>query len=157
MKNLLMGLVGLGLVVGLATAQPLGPTSLTGNEVVSMAIGGPGGPSIFVSTGMLRNSTGYTTTTVTTGVTIPNNTNRYIITAQPSAATITLPISPVFDGSMIEVVNGTASAFSTNVVNIAPNTGQTLVGGNIAITTLAAGASVELIYSLSNNTWYRVR
>lgn len=143
--------------IGVLWAQGVTPTTLNGNEVIVAAIGGPGGPSTFVSTGQLRNSTGYVTTTVTGSTTIPNNTNRYIITAQPSVATVSLPASPVFDGSMIEVVNGTAAAFATNAVTVNPNTGQTLVGGNITITTLAAGASVEVIYSLPNNTWYRVR
>src|SRR5262249_15294267 len=90
-------------------------------------------------------------------VTIPNNTNRYILTAQPTAGTLFLPASPVFDGSMIEVANGTAAAFSTNAVTVNPNTGQTLVGGNVTITTLGAGSSNEFQYSLSNNTWYRLR
>jgi len=153
---------GVGAAVAALTAaivygQQLVPTTLTGNEVATFAIGGPGGPSTFVSVAQLRNSTGYILNAVTASLTIPNNTNRFIITAQPAVATILLPVSPVFDGSMIEVINGMAAAFVTNAVTIQPNTGQTLVGGNVTITTLAAGASVEFQYSLSNNTWYRLR
>lgn len=132
-------------------------TTLTGNEVLTAGLGGPGGEALFVPVSQLRNADGYVLATVSGSLTIPSNTRRYIITAQPAVATISLPASPVFDGSAIEVVNGTAAAFATNAVTINPNTGQTLIGGNIPITTLAAGASVEVQYSLSNNTWYRLR
>ena len=131
--------------------------TLTGNEALRLQQGGPGGEGFYGTVAQMRNGAGYTLATVTGSTTIPNNTSRYIITAQPAVATISLPASPVLDGSIVEVVNGTASAFATNAVTINPNTGQTLIGGNITITTLAAGASVEVQYSLSNNTWYRLR
>jgi hypothetical protein len=155
-------LAGAAVLAALATAavigQPLTPTTLTGNEAIVAATGGPGGPSTFVTVNQLRNATGYVATaTCCATVTIPNTVSRFIITAQPAAGTLSLPASPVFDGSIIEVINGTASAFATNAVTVNPNTGQTLVGGNITITTLGAGASIEVTYSLSNNTWYRVR
>jgi hypothetical protein len=154
-----LGGAALAALTGLAIAQPLNSLTLTGNEAWSIAVGGPGGPSIFTTVSQIRNTTGYVTiagASVTGTVTIPVNVNRYIITTQPSVATIQLPSAP-FDGQMAEVVNGTASAFSTNAVTLNPNTGQTLIGGNITLTTLAAGSSVEVQYSLANTTWYRLR
>lgn len=143
--------------VGFVAAQQLTTTTFSGNETWTVAVGGIGGQSQSVTMGQVRNSTGYTLNPVAGSLTIPNNTNRFIITAQPAVATISLPLSPVFDGQMIEVVNGTASAFAANAVTVQPSAGQTLIGGNVTITTLAAGASTEFQYSLSNNTWYKLR
>jgi hypothetical protein len=147
---------------GLALGQGIAAlTSPTGTELITVQPVQPNGqPAATQATITLNNAratASYVTTTVTGNVTIPPLVSRYIITAQPSAATISLPASPVPDGDMVEIVNGTASAFATNTVTLAPNTGQTLVGGSITLTTLGAGASVELQYSLANNTWYRLR
>jgi hypothetical protein len=58
---------------------------------------------------------------------------------------------------IVQVVNGTTSNFATNVFSIVPASGQTLTGGNIALTTLAAGASRELRYVAATTTWYPMR
>jgi hypothetical protein len=157
MKKALVAGVVFAALAGIAIGQQLTTTGFNGNETWTVAVGGPGGGSQFVTMGQVRNSTGYTLNPVVGSLTIPNNTNRFIVTAQPAVATISLPLSPVFDGQMIEVVNGTASAFAANAVTLQPNTGQTLIGGNVTLTTLGAGASIEVQYSLSNNTWYRIR
>lgn len=138
---------------GYVITSPLGTEQICG---VQTANGSPVNNCVLLNT--LRNSTGYVTTTVSGSTTIPSTINRFIITAQPSAATLTLPAtSSIPDGQMIEVVNGTASAFATNAVSIAPNSGQTIVGGNVSITTLAAKSSVELQFSAGNTTWYQLR
>lgn len=141
---------------------PIAATNLGGNEVLLIQEGGPGGTGTFIPVNVMRNSAGYTTiagASVTGTVAMPNNCGRYIITSQPSAATIQLPANPT-DGQMAEVVNGTAAAFATNVVTINVGTSPasvTLVGGAVTITTLGAGASVEFQYSLATNSWYRLR
>lgn len=138
-------------------AQQITSLTLSGNEAIVAAQGGPGGSSIFVTTAQLRNTTGVTLSTLAAPLTLTPLTADLCITAQPaSAANITLPATP-FDGEIFEVINCTTSAFATNVFSVAPNTGQTLLGGNIALTTLAAGASKELRYVLSTTTWYPMR
>jgi hypothetical protein len=133
--------------------------NLTGNETMECSIGGQQGTSAFIVMNTVRNTTGYVAiagASVTGTVTIPAGCNRYIITSQPSVATIQLPTAPS-DGQMCEVVNGTAAAFATNAVTVNVAAGPTLVGGAVTVTTLAAGASVEFQYSLALNTWFRLR
>lgn len=156
LKTFLLGAV-IAALAGYALAQTVGQNNLSGNECWN-AGQGPGGPSTgFVCSNMLQSSQSVATNTGASSFTIGNNVATTIITAQPATGTITLPASPVINGAIVEVVNGTTSAFATNVVNVVPNTGQTLNGGNVAITTLAAKASVEFRYVLSNNTWYQIR
>ena len=144
----------------LAQTTGLFPTSFTGNETWSVALNGPGSQSEYVTSAMVRNTQGVTTNALTGAITLGNLQADLIITAQPaSGANISLPPSP-FDGQIVEVVNGTASAFATNVFSIIANSNganATLVGGSIALTTLAAGASKELRYVLSTNSWYPLR
>jgi hypothetical protein len=140
-----------------ALAQPVTQNTLTGNECWS-AGQGPGGPSTFICSGLVTSSQTVITSTMAASLAIPNNVADLIITAQPAnSTTITLPASPVANGAIVEVVNGTISNFVTNVCTIQPAAGQTLVGGNVAITTLAAGASREFRYVLATNSWYPLR
>ncbi len=130
------------------------------SQIVTEVQEGVGGLSAFVAVDTIRNSTSYLAqaggASISGTYQIPNGVARLIITSQPNAATIQLPLSPT-DGQCCEVINGTAGAFSTNVVTINVAAGPTLVGGAVTITTLAAGTSIEFQYSLANNTWYRVR
>jgi hypothetical protein len=82
-----------------------------------------------------------------------------IITAQPAAATITLPANPVIDGGVVGICNGTNSAFATNVVTVAANSGQTLVptGAAITLTTLAAATCVRYQWTQPTLSWYKVQ
>jgi len=141
-----------------ASAQPVTIFNLTGNECWN-AGNGPGGPSAgFVCAYATRGTIGTVLNNGANPVTMNMNQSNLVLTAQPAAAAnITLPPSPVPDGMVVEIINGTTGAFATNVFSIVPNTGQTLLGGNIALTTLAAGASKELRYSVTTNTWYPVR
>lgn len=159
LKGMVVGaLVALTFASGVvAQITGLLPTSYSGNEVWSIAIGGPGGPSTFASTASMRNSTGVQLATLAAPLAVPSTTANVCITAQPAgAANLTLP-TPAFDGQIFEAINCTTGAFATNVFSIVPAAGQTLLGGNIALTTLAAGASRELRYVLSTNTWYPLR
>lgn len=153
-------LAALTFTAGALWAQQLVPTSFNGSESWSVALQGPGGTSEFVNTSMVRNSTGVLLSTLAAPLTLPSNpasVANLCITAQPaSGANITLPAVP-FDGQIFEAINCTTGAFATNVFSIVPAAGQTLLGGNIALTTLAAGTSRELRYALSTNTWYPLR
>lgn len=131
--------------------------TFTDNETWAVAVGGPGGPSTFINLGAVRNTQGIVQSTLAAPFQMPNNKSDICITAQPaSAANVTLPAAPT-DGMIFEAINCTTSAFVTNVFSIVPSGSQTLLGGNIALTTLAAGASRELRYVLATNTWYPIR
>lgn len=137
--------------------QNLTNRTLSGLEAWSVGQGGPGGPSIYVTTAQLRNSTGTQPTTSTSGTLVVPTTTATLISTSACGGTMTvdLPALP-FDGEIFEWVNGTAStAFTTGCV-VASTDGSTIVGSTAA-STLAAGASLEFRYSLANNTWYKMR
>ena len=152
-----------GVVIALAVASPaiyswaqgqLFNRSMSGNEVVSMAQGGPGGPSIFVPSSQLRNSTGMTTTALTSGTLVLGvTTGTLVSTAASASLAVSLPPLP-YDGEIFEWVNGSGGAFTGATVTTSD--GATLVN-NTTFATLAAGASVEFRYALSTTSWYRVR
>lgn len=168
----------LALCAGVAVAQiaVIGQNQFSGNEVWRAAQG-PGGPEQFISLNSVRGGTANTVLTAVTGsftvgaasanftlasgssAAATSDGGNVIITAQPSAATITLPASPVPDGSIVGVCNGTNSAFATNVVTVAANTSQTLVptGANITLTTLAADTCFKYQWVQANTSWYRVQ
>jgi hypothetical protein len=141
----------------LALAQPLANRNLSGNEVIVAAQGGPGGPSIFVPTSQLRGGSNPTTTATTSGTlsTITNTTGLLISTAAAGGAMIVnLPANP-YDGQAFVWVNGAAGAFTTGNT-VATTDGSTIVGSN-ATGALAAGASVQYVYVLATNSWYKAR
>ncbi len=179
-KTLLAGLVGAAIAALAATwlvAQPIVQNQLTGNECWN-AGQGPGGVTTgYLCTNLIRNSNADTILTAVAGnMTIGSTTNvtlgtgsswgnfpsaglNVILTAQPSAATITMPPSPVVDGAIVKICNGTNSAFATNAVTVQANSGQTMVptGAGVTLTTLAAATCVEYQFSLSNTSWYKVQ
>jgi len=147
--------VALAALATFALSQALTPTGLTGSEVWSVAIGGPGGPSVFASTNLMRNTTGYQLLSTTTGtITLPTSAVRTIFTAALTGGiTANTPTAPL-DGEMLEVVNGTGLAF-TQTITLTASGSQTVNSG--AVATLAAGASAEWQYAASTTTWYRLR
>lgn len=153
-----LGLIALALA-GPASAQSVVQPTLSGNETWS-AGQGPGGPSSYITADLVRNSIDHVLTTVTGAVTIPVATlpfgGDFIITAQPSAAVITLPPNPIPNGAIFGVCNGTAAAFATNVVTLAANTNQTLAQ-TVTLTTLGAGACALEMFDLATTTWYRIQ
>ena len=160
LKLMLSGAViaALGGLAGYGWAQTIAVFNATGNECWNASAGGPGGPSAgYICTFLTRNSEGTSTSTGAAAQTLTYQTSSLILTAQPaSGANITLP-SPAPDGMVVEVINGTTGAFSANVFSVVPNSGQTLVGGNVALTTLAAGTSREFRFVAATNTWYPIR
>jgi hypothetical protein len=139
-----------------AAAQTLGSRSLTGNEVVQVAVGGPGGTSIFVPTAQLRGGSNPVTTAQTTGTLSPVLTNAVgllVSTAASTSVTVQLPPQP-YDGQAFVWVNGSAGAFTAGTLATADGSA---IQGSTAAGTLAAGASVQYVYVLSTNTWYKAR
>src|SRR5215472_10961773 len=144
-------------------AQTVVANQVSGNECWS-AGQGPGGPSQFLCLNLVRGGTSVTIlssvagsfTIGSTGTTAAADGGNVVITAQPSAATITMPANPVPDGADVGICNGTNSAFATNVVTVAANTGQTMVptGANITLTTLAAQTCFRYQWSQSALSWY---
>ena len=161
----------------LALAQPIGQNQISGNECWNSGQG-PGGPSTgFICINAARGGTAIAALSAvsgnfTVGTTTGNFTNQstpnmanlvlggnLVITAQPSAAVITMPPSPFPDGSIIHICNGTNAAFSTNAVTVAANTNQTMVptGANITLTTLAAASCVGYQWHQGLASWYKVQ
>ncbi len=147
-------IAALAFIVG-SIAQPITSRTLTGLETWQAGTGGPGGPSIFVTSGQIRNSQGVSTTAQTTG-TLSGLTNvvaSLVFTTASVSTTVNLPALP-FDGEIFEIINGTAGAFTQ--CTVAQTDGSTIVG-TTTTGALAAGASAEWRYVLSTNSWYRMR
>lgn len=157
-------LIALALAVGLyapsALAQSITQDTLSGSE--SWSVGqGPGGPSSYITSDILRNSRAVLATTISASATIGSGAlsalsegGDLLLTAQPLAATLTLPPNPFTNGGVISVCNVTGSAFATNVVTLAANSGQTLSTA-VTLTTLAANTCARVQFNRANTTWYR--
>lgn len=153
-----IALLALALAVNAANAQGVVQNTLTGNETWSVGQG-PGGSSAFITSNLVRGGTALVTATVSASLTLPSTLafgGNFIITAQPSAATLTLPPNPIPNGAIIGVCNGTASAFATNVVTLVANSSQTLTQ-TITLTTLGAGLCERVQFVSATTTWYRVQ
>jgi hypothetical protein len=152
--------VALGILAGvggLSLAQQITSRTLTGQEVVVAAVGGPGGPSIFVPMSQSRNSQGVQTTALTTGtLVLTNQSPATLISTAAAGGTLVVDLPPTpWDGEIFEWVNGTAGAFTTGNT-VATTDGSTIVGSN-ATGALAASASIEFRYVLATNSWYKLR
>lgn len=158
MRKLLAIALAVGLYAPLAHAQTVIQNQISGNEVWSAAQG-PGGASQWLGINTVSGRRSILTATVTGAVTLPTslrNGGNYIVTAQPSAAVITMPPSPIINGAIIGICNPTAAAYATNAVTVAGNTNQTSPTNN-TITTLGAGACASFQFNLANTTWYRIQ
>lgn len=141
-----------------ALAQPVVPTSPSGNECWNVGQG-PGGPGNFLCINTVRNTTGYQLIASASGTVQPTaSVNTLAVNAQPAASTaFTTPANPLADGQLFQVCNVTGSAWATNASTLAAASGQTINGGTITTTTLGSHACVELIFVLSTTTWYQIR
>ena len=156
LKLFLSGAVIAALAGTVLWAQPLANRNLSGNEVIVAAQGGPGGPSIFVPTSQLRGGSNPVTTASTTGTLSPaltNTTGLLVSTTASTSLTVQLPATP-WDGQAFVWVNGSAGAFTAGT--IATTDGSTIVGSTAA-GTLAAGSSIQYVYVLATNSWYKAR
>lgn len=168
MRKFIIGGAALGLLLGvglgLLVAQPVTQNQVTGNECWN-AGQGPGGPSAFLCLNVARGGTanavlasvaGSFTIGGTAATAASADGGNVLITAQPAAATITMPANPVPDGAIVGVCNVTGAAWATNVVTLAANSGQTLAQA-ATLTTLAAGTCAREQWNQANATWYRVQ
>jgi len=156
LKLFLSGAVIAALAGTVLWAQPLANRNLSGNEVIVAAQGGPGGPSIFIPSSQLRGGSNPVTTASTTGTLSPaltNTTGLLVSTAASTSLNVQLPPTP-WDGQAFVWVNGSAGAFTAGTV--ATTDGSTIVGSTAA-GTLAAGASIQYVYVLATNSWYKAR
>lgn len=152
-------------LTGLLVAQPVTQNQISGNECWN-AGQGPGGPSAgFVCINLVRGGTPNTAWAGAGGsftIGVGNSTGpisdggNLLVTAQPAAATITLPANPVPDGAIVGFCNVTGSPFSTNVVTFVANSGQTLAVA-ATLTTQAAGTCTREQWNQAALTWYRVQ
>lgn len=162
MRRFLLSVALVGALVAPAFAQVA--NDLSGNEAWS-AGQGPGGSGAYITSGMVRGSTNASLVVIGGSFTIGETASTtgmaeggdILLAAQPSAATVTLPANPVVNGANVRYCNTTAAPFAANAVTLAPNSGQTLSGGNITLTTLAALTCVTVVFNRSNTTWYRIQ
>jgi hypothetical protein len=142
----------------LAVAQPLIPTSWTGNEVIEVALGGPGGTGAMITLAQTRNATAGVVNNTTTGVVATTNLQNRVIfgTALTGTVTFNTPTNP-YDGEMMEIVNGTNAAFAQTITFAPSGTQLLLPSASGALAALGAGVSGEFMYIQANNTWYRIR
>jgi len=156
LRALLAGVVIAALAfVGGLWAQQLASFTLTGNEVIVAAIGGPGGPSIFVPVGELRNATGLKTFSGSGAQTyqmLPSDSTLFWIGTAPTTWTITTPVTP-YDGQILQLATDTTL---TTLVTLTPATGQTLQAA-FSSQTVTAGTSLEWMYVLATTKWQRIR
>ena len=132
-----------------------GSQTLTGNEVVQFAVGGPGGSIVVVPVSQLRNATGqklFSGSGAQTYTALTTASLLYWVGTAPTTWTITTPAQP-WDGMMIQI--GTDTLLTT-LVTLTANTGQSL-DTTFTSQTIAAKASVEFLYSASTTKWYQVR
>ena len=159
MKRLLLISTTLAFMAGMciyALGQAITSRTLTGNETWSISIGGPGGSSIFVTTSQVRNAQGVTTTATTTGTLVTTTNTATLISTAAAGGSMVVDLPPLpFDGEIFEWVNGAAGAFTTGNT-VATTDGSTIQGSNATLA-LAAAASIEFRYSISTNTWYKLR
>lgn len=158
-------LLGGALLVGLAAplvAQSVIWQDLSGNECWN-AGQGPGGPSQFLCSDVLRNSRQIVVGALTGALTFGTSSLaqlRYggnaLITTQPLAATtFTLPPNPVPDGAITGFCNVTGSAFATTAIAMTTSIGQTL-NTSVSIADLGAGVCALVQFNRGNTTWYRI-
>lgn len=141
-------------------AQPVTQNQLSGSECWN-AGQGPGGPIVgALCVNVVRGGTfGTVSTSITTSFTLPSSLSvggNFLQTAQPAAATITMPPNPIVDGAIVGVCNVSAAAWATNAVTLAANSGQTLAQA-ATLTTLAAGTCAREQWNQALATWYRVQ
>jgi hypothetical protein len=158
MKKLLLATaiafcLGLGFAVG---QQQLSSTTLNGSETWVVALGGPGGPSLFTNSAQMRTSQGASVIAATSGsIQLGNNIADVIFGATISGAfTVSSPSIP-WDGEIFEMINGSGSNNSATATFAGFNASQTVVAGGVAA--LANQSSAEWRYSQASTTWFRLR
>jgi hypothetical protein len=162
-----LAIAGYLLGVGVAITQQQIAAGISGAEVVVIQQGGPGGSSIYTTTGRLTSGPAYAyfaafPSSFTIGTlsgtvnTAPIVTGGALnINAANTAQTFTLPpTASLIDGEVINVCNVTAAAWTTNAVAVVANSNQTLVGSG-TLTTLAASTCAGFQWVASIATWFR--
>src|SRR5882762_11516245 len=90
-------------------AQQLISATLTGNEVIVAAAGGPGGSSFFVPVSELRNASALKTFSGSGAQTyqmLPTDSTLFWISTAPTTWTITTPVAP-YDGQILQIATDT--------------------------------------------------
>jgi hypothetical protein len=157
MKRLQWFLAGAALaaLATYALAQQITSQTLTGNEVLTAAQGGPGGSGLFIPVAQMRNATALKTFSgagAQTYTALSTDSTLYWVGTAPTTWTVTTPAVP-WDGEILTLATDT---LLTTLVTLTANTGQTL-NTAFASQTIAAKASVEFQYSAATSKWYQMR
>lgn len=164
MRRWLLGAaVAVGLTAPLAYAQSVIYQDLSGSECWN-AGQGPGGPSQFLCSDVLRNSSQVVAGALSGSLTYGTGslaTLRYggnlLFTTQPVAlTTLITPPNPVQDGAIIGFCNVTGSNFATTSIAVTTSLAQTL-NTSVSVTTLGANACKYLQFNRPNTTWYVIQ
>lgn len=159
---LLAGALMVGLCAPLV-AQSVIWQDLSGNECWN-AGQGPGGPSQFLCTDVVRNSRQTVAGALNASSTYGTGTlaslrygGNVLFTVQPTAVvTLTLPPNPVPDGAIVGFCNVTGSNFATTAIAWTTSISQTL-NTAVSVTTLGANACKYAQFNRSNTTWYVIQ
>lgn len=160
MRKLLLALMLAGGLCSPALAQSVIYQDLSGSECWN-AGQGPGGPSQFLCTDVVRNSRQVVLNAVAANVVFGTGAlaqlrygGNLMVSAAPATANVTAPPNPVQDGAIAGVCNGTAGAF-VNTLTFVAGSGQSLIGSG-AIPTQPANSCVYFQFNRGNTTWYRI-
>jgi hypothetical protein len=156
------GAIASALILGggyaLAQTGSLGTTvltTLTGNEIISVAGTGPQIQSVTIN--QIRNATGYLLvgagTTVATQLT--NSNDNVIATGAITTWNVNLPTAPG-DGQQVNIACSGGTASTLNVAATLP-AGVTIVGTANPTCTSGGATGAEYTYTASGNIWFRIR
>lgn len=146
-----------------ANAQTVGYTDLSGNECWN-AGQGPGGPSQFLCSNVVRNSAAKVASALNAASTYGTGVletlrwgGNVLFTVQPTAlVALTLPPNPVPDGAIVGFCNVTGSAFATTAISWTANSGQTLSTA-VSIADLGANVCKRAQFNRATTTWYVIQ
>ena len=170
MKRLLYTTAALiGFAGAIAYSQSVVTQALNGAEAIIFGAGGPGGPSGFVNSAVLREGQDFATigagTTITQ--TISPNTGQVIVTGAITTLNLSLPAAP-YNGQTVRVAcpGGTVSTLTlsapfggtTNQSQGPLNPATVITGLNptACTTTVQVSASMLYTYQATPSIWFRV-
>lgn len=156
MKLKWIGVASLALLAGVAIAQVPGTFNLTGNEIVRAALPG-GGSDIAVPVYVMRNGHSHTlvATGTTVATTVPATAGAVLATGAITTWNIVLPTAP-YSGQTVVIACPGGDTTTLGITASLPAS-VAIVGTNPTSCTASTATSSTWTYSVSANTWYRVR
>lgn len=163
MRKYLLSVLAAAAFIGVAFAQTVTWTNLSGSESWS-AGQGAGGQSAYLTVDIVRNGAQKVASALNAASTYGSGTlaslrwgGNVLFTVQPTAVVaLTLPPNPVPDGAIVGFCNVTGSAFATTAISWTANSDQTLSTA-VSIADLGANTCKRAQFNRSNTTWYVIQ